>query len=352
MSLIYDTPTWDRLESLLARATALNTTKRAQFLDEVAEEEPHIAEELATLLSLTSPSSRFFRKLERKLFDKDEKEDTGAVLARFDPLIGVTLGGRYELQAVRGRGGMGTVYRAADIKTGDTIALKALSKRLSGERAGRKRFLREARTMEKLRHPNVCPVLDSGEAEDGTPFLVMPYFEGTTLSKRLRKGPLPLDDALDWLRQACDGLAAIHRARIVHRDLSPANLLRTPDDRVIILDFGLAKLANVTLGTRSRELGTLPYMAPEQLTEDRIDRRADVWAIAAIFYEMVSGVRPFMGDSISETHTAILEADPAPVSSVVEGIPGDIEAILMKCLSKDPRNRPRRVAELRAAAEG
>lgn len=200
--------------------------------------------------------------------------------------------------------------------------------------------------MEKLRHPNVCAVLDAGES-DGTPYLVMPYFEGTTLSKRLRGGAMPLEEAIDWLRQACAGLEAIHKAKIVHRDLSPANLLRTPDGRVIILDFGLAKLANVTLGTRSRELGTLPYMAPEQLKDPRVDRRADVWSIAAIFYEMVTGERAFGGGSIAEVHDAILDEDPEPLATVLPNFPRQLSDAVSQALDK---RRTRRLSSVRKLA--
>ncbi len=350
MAVAYDSPTWDRLEHLLARATALSASRRGEFLDELAREEPHVAEELATLLALSSPSSRFFRKLERTLFDQGEHEDTGAVLARFDPRIGTTLAGRYALETVRGRGGMGTVYRAKDLETDEPVAVKMLSKHFSADHAGRKRFVREARTMRKLRHPNVCRIFDAGEAEDGTPFLVMPYLEGTTLSRRLRAGPLPLEEAIDWLTQACDGLDAIHRARIVHRDLSPANLMRTMEGRVVILDFGLARLSNATLGTRSRELGTLPYMAPEQLTDAKIDRRADVWAMGAIFHEMVTGERAFGGTSIAEVHAAILEADPPPLRGVQPQIGERLSEMVCRALSKSRDRRPSRARELATAA--
>lgn len=339
MALIYDSGTWDRLEVLLARATALTGPKRAELLDEIAVEEPHLAEELASLLALTSPSSRFFRKLERTLYEHGDREDTGAVLARYDPLIGSTLAGRYALESVRGRGGMGTVYRARDGSLDLTVAVKVLSRRLSADPAGRKRFLREARTMAKLRHPNVCPVIDAGESEDGLPFLVMPYLEGTTLSKRLRAGPLPLEEAVDWLRQTCDGLGAIHRARLVHRDLSPSNLIRTSEGTIRILDFGLSRIANATLSTKSRALGTLPYMAPEQLTDEKVDFRADIWSLGAIFYEMVAGERPFTGASIPEIHTAILEVEPRPLIDVAPTVSLPLSDAIARALAKSPKDR-------------
>lgn len=350
MALRYDSPTWDRLEHLFARAVALSAPRRQSFLDELAVEEPHLSEELATLLQLSSPSSRFFRKLERKLFDKDGQEDTGGVLARFDPLVGTTLGERYRVEAVRGRGGMGTVYRAVDGDSGDVVAVKTLSSRFSSDREGRRRFMREARTMRTIRHPNVCRILDAGETGDATPFLVMPYLEGTILARRLRDGPLPIDEAIDWLTQVCDGLSAIHSAGIVHRDLSPTNMIRTPEDRVIILDFGLAKLAHATLGTRSRELGTLPYMAPEQLVDSKVDSRTDVWALAAIFYEMVTGERAFPGRSITEVRDAILERDPAPLRDVRPEIGDRLSGAVSRALRKQREERLVSVVELAAAA--
>lgn len=350
MSVRYDEGTWDRIERLLAQATVLPTGKREAFLDELARDRPEVAAELVSLLSLSPDSSRFFRKLERRLFKNDEEEDTGAVFARFDPLVGETIRGRYTLEEVRGRGGMGTVYRATDTDTGDRVAVKTLSERLCADRAGRRRFFREARTARKVQHPNVCPVLDAGEGEDGTLYLVMPLYEGVTLARRLRRGRLPLEEAVDWLEQACAGLAAIHAARIVHRDLAPSNLLRTPEGTVIVLDFGLARLANATLGTRSRELGTLPYMAPEQLADRKVDRRVDVWAMAVIFYEMVTGSRPFSGRSIAEVHDAILERQPPSLAELRPEVPEGLAAAVSRALAKLPGDRLSRIELLAKAA--
>ena len=144
---------------------------------------------------------------------------------------------------------------------------------LPNDDQARKRFFQEARAVAAVCHPNICGILDVGESADGLPFLVMPFYEGVTLQKRLRKGSLPPREALSWFRQACEGLQAVHKAKILHRDISPGNLLRTPQGTVMLLDFGLAKIADATLGTGTRKLGTLPYMSPEQVEGQKIDQR-------------------------------------------------------------------------------
>jgi hypothetical protein len=252
MPLRHDASTWARLQTLYSRARALSGSKRSAFLEEVSAGDPAMADELASLLEITAPSSRFFRRLERTLFHHSEEEDTGTVLARFDPLVGETLGDRYEIEGGRGRGGMGTVYRARDTVSGDAVALKVLSLPLRSDEQARARFIQESRAAAKVDHPNVCGILDVGEADERHPFLVMPFYEGMTLQKRLREGGLSLDEALDWFAQSCEGLQAVHEADIVHRDVSPGNLLRTTSGRVRVLDFGLARIADVTLETGNR----------------------------------------------------------------------------------------------------
>jgi serine/threonine protein kinase len=204
---------------------------------------------------------------------------------------------------------MGEVYRARDTRLDRAVAIKVLSSPSPGAPPGRlERFQREARAISRLSHPHICTLHDLGE-QDGVAFLVMEYLEGTTLAERLEEGPLPLDEALRFAVQIADALSVAHRERVIHRDLKPANVMLTRQG-VKLLDFGLAKLTQAD-GDAAREtttqsvhlteegtlLGTVAYMAPEQLEGSEADLRTDIFALGAILYEMATGRRPFVGKS-------------------------------------------------------
>src|SRR6266498_5350274 len=214
--------------------------------------------------------------------------------------------GRYEILSPLGAGGMGEVYRAKDSRLGRDVAIKVLPATLSQDPDRLKRFEQEARAAGVLNHPNITAVHDIGTA-DGAPYIVTELLEGETLRERLSTGPLPVRKAIDYAVQIVKGLAAAHEKGIVHRDLKPENLFLTKDGRVKILDFGLAKLThaeeggsqqtNLPTATAGTEpgvvLGTLGYMAPEQVRGRPADARSDIFSFGAILYEMLSGRRPF-----------------------------------------------------------
>jgi len=255
--------------------------------------------------------------------------------------------GHYEIVEPIGAGGMGEVYKATDTRLDRTVAVKILPEHLaeSGER--RQRFAREAKAISQLNHPNICTLHDVGNHE-GIDFLVMEYIEGETLAARLKKGALPLDKALEYAVQICAGLDAAHRAGIVHRDLKPANAMLTKAG-IKILDFGLAKLFDTEptselsdAPTRQKDLtreqaivGTLPYMAPEQLEGKSVDARGDIWALGAILYEMLTGVRPFRGETQASLISSIMNATPTPVSSTNRRTPPALDYVVSTCLAKD-----------------
>jgi tetratricopeptide (TPR) repeat protein len=246
-----------------------------------------------------------------------------------------------------GRGGMGVVYRAEDRQLGRTVALKFLPVELdSAGPEARERFLREARAASGLDHPRICTVFEIGESDDGRPFIAMAYCAGQTLADRIRQGPVPCDEARAIAIQIAEGLAAAHLAGVVHRDVKPANIMLTPGG-VKILDFGLAKLADVSHLTHTgATLGTPAYMSPEQATGGEVDARSDIWALGAILYEMLTGVRAFSGDNPTAIMFAILSHEVPPAAELRADAPDDLQRVIRRCLQKDPERRYRQIGEL------
>ena len=258
--------------------------------------------------------------------------------------------GPYEVVSMLGAGGMGEVYRATDTKLKRQVAVKIVPPSLAVDPGRLSRFQREAELLASLNHPHIAAVYGLEDA-DGIKALVMELVEGEDLAERIAQGPIPLDEALNVARQVADALEAAHSKGIVHRDLKPANVKITPTGTVKVLDFGLAKILaepEYDQNTRSAVtapavlIGTPAYMAPEQVQGRSIDRRVDVWAFGVLLYEMVTGERPFRGESVQERFAAVLTVDPdwAPVSPAVR-------ALLRACLERDPLKRLRDIADYR-----
>jgi serine/threonine protein kinase len=261
--------------------------------------------------------------------------------------------GPYEIVAALGAGGMGEVYRARDTRLQRMVAIKILSAHLSANDEARERFHREARTISSLNHPNICHLYDIGQ-QDGITYLVMEYLEGETLGDRLRKGPLPLDQALSTARQICQGLEKAHSSGVIHRDLKPSNIMLTKTGAKL-LDFGLAKPASVAVGassassatpTLSQQLtsegfvaGTFQYMSPEQVEGKELDVRSDLFSLGAVLYETVTGKRAFEGKTTASTIAAILASEPASISDFRPVSPPLLEHVVKACLKKDPAER-------------
>ncbi len=263
--------------------------------------------------------------------------------------------GPYEILGPLGAGGMGEVHRARDTRLDRTVAIKTLPADVSQDPDRRERLEREARAVAALSHPHICALYDIGE-HAGAVFLVMELLEGTTLAERLARGPMPLGEALACAMQIADGLDKAHRHGIVHRDLKPGNIMLTRGDRpgpphVKLLDFGLAKVAGDVASvhdaptamspvTREGEiLGTLNYMAPEQLEGRSIDARADIFAFGTILFEMLTGRRPFTGSSQAGVIGAILHAPAPAVAEHAPGTPRALAHLITTCLAKDPAHR-------------
>lgn len=259
--------------------------------------------------------------------------------------------GPYEILAPVGAGGMGEVYRACDTRLDRTVAVKILPSHLSENPEAKQRFDREARAISSLSHPNICHLYDVGQ-QDGTSYLVMEYLEGESLSGRLLRGALPLEQVLKYGAQIADALHKAHRCGVVHRDLKPGNVMLTATGAKL-LDFGLAKPSTVLSGaTLTAEavpstpmtqegtiVGTFQYMSPEQVEGKELDGRSDIFSLGAVLYEMVTGKRAFPGKSQFSVASAILEKEPEPISAVKPMTPRGLDHVVRKCLAKSTDDR-------------
>jgi CheY-like chemotaxis protein len=256
----------------------------------------------------------------------------------------------YRLSELVGRGGMGVVYRAEHVHLGRTVALKLLTPELSSQPGFRERFVREARVAASIHHPNVVTVYDAGEA-DGLLYLAMQYVEGSDLGALLERGPLDPAEALSILEQVGAGLDAAHAAGVVHRDVKPGNVL-IDAARCYLTDFGLTRrISSATALTQHDELvGTLDYVAPEQIAGERVDARTDVYSLGCVFFQMLSGAVPFPRPSRVATIYAHLQESPPPLAQLRTGLSDAIDAVIAKALAKRPQERFERCGELVAAA--
>jgi eukaryotic-like serine/threonine-protein kinase len=268
------------------------------------------------------------------------------------PLTPGTQLGPYEITAPLGAGGMGEVYRARDMRLDRTVAIKILPSQFSSDPVRRQRFEHEAKTISSLNHPHICVLHDIGH-QDGIDYLVMECVEGETLAKRLEKGPLPVEQVLKYGSQIADALDKAHRGGVVHRDLKPGNIMLTSSGAKL-LDFGLAKpstssLSVVTLTAAATQptpvtqegtiVGTFQYMSPEQIEGKELDGRSDIFSLGAVLYEMLTGKRAFEGKSQLSVASAILEKEPAPISTIKPLTPPGLDHAIRRSLAKDPDER-------------
>ncbi len=254
-------------------------------------------------------------------------------------LPGALVAGRYRIIALIGRGGMGEVYRATDLKLRQPVALKFLPAALAADRGLFERFLNEVRIARQVSHPNVCRVYDIGEFE-GQHYISMEYVDGEDLASLLRRiGRLPADKAIDIGRRLCAGLAAAHEKGVLHRDLKPANVMLDARGHVLITDFGLAGLAGQIQGADIRS-GTPAYMAPEQLSNREVTARSDIYSLGLVLYEMFTGRRPFEAGSVADLLEMQSNSAPAGPSTMVKDIDPAVERVILRCLDPNPAHRP------------
>jgi serine/threonine protein kinase/Tol biopolymer transport system component len=334
---------WERVRSLFRGALDMPSSERGSFLRAGSGGDEEVRQEVESLLEA-------YPRAEGFLSDPVIGADRGAPVAGLAP--GTRLG-RFEIVDSLGSGGMGEVYRGRDTRLDRPVAIKVLAADLAGEVRGGERLEREARLISMLTHPHVCTLYDVGAAQvDGSDvrFLVMELLDGETLAARLRRGPLPIAQALSVAIEIVEALVAAHGLGIVHRDLKPGNVVLTKSG-VKLLDFGLARLRprvpNDQQAASTREpltakgalVGTLPYMAPEQLRGEETDARADLFAFGAVLYETITGARAFAADSQAGLIAAILEHEPAPLTSRQPLAPPALERLVAACLAKNPDER-------------
>lgn len=257
------------------------------------------------------------------------------------------LSGRYRVQGIIGEGAMAEVFAAEDVRLGRDVALKMLKAQLSADLTLRRRFEQEARTAAKLSHPNVVGILDTGE-EQGLAYIVMERLPGTTLADELKDGPLPEERVREVAHQVLAALGAAHSLGIVHRDIKPANLLTGGGGGIKVADFGIATAINEAQALTATGLliGTPAYLAPERLAGAPASAQADLYSLAAVLYECLTGRKPFEGPGTIELMSAVMHQEPEPVARLRPGVDRTLAQVVERTLSKDPAGRPRSAEEM------
>jgi serine/threonine protein kinase/dipeptidyl aminopeptidase/acylaminoacyl peptidase len=345
---------WKKLDSLFHEALELEKEARAAHLAKVCGDDGQLREEAERLIAAHERDGSFidspiFAEPERLRDDNCNESPIGRRI------------GPYRVISELGRGGMGEVYRAQDTRLGREVAIKLLLAAFSADKDRLRRFEQEARAAGMLNHPNVLTIYDIG-AHDNAPYIVSELLTGETLRERVREGAAPLRRAVDYATQIARGLQAAHEKGIVHRDLKPENLFVTRDGRVKILDFGLAKLkpspaglppeieTNASTKTLSTfpgaVIGTVGYMAPEQVRAEEVDHRADIFAFGVILYEMLYGRRAFQGQSAVEVMNAILKEEPPEISELEREVPSALVRLVRHCLEKSREERFQSMADV------
>src|SRR5262249_27804355 len=340
---------WQQIGRIFTDALKLERDGRAAFVHEACGSDSELRRQVEALLSSQEQAGSFLEALPSKAAELTEPRTTvGSAHGESVDLFLGRVVSNYRLEERLAAGGMGVLYRATDLKLGRLVAVKVLSRHLALDETARARFLREARAASALDHPNVGAIYHV-EDQDRELFIVMALYRGETLKQRLEKGPLALPEALEVLRQVALGLEAAPRAGIIHREIKPANLLRTDEGTVKILDFGLAKLTSESQPTPMTQtgeaLGTISYMSPEQLRGHSVDARSDLWSFGVVAHELFAGITPFQADSSPATALRILSDEP-PALARIPGVPQWLAELVAQLLRKAPAERPQSASEV------
>jgi serine/threonine-protein kinase len=341
---------WQKIEEIFEAAAEREPQARSAFLDEMCDGDAELRQEVESLLAHQQPTGHLIPTLVQDAVNLlPQMSSVISNETRFIP--GTILAKRYRITGQLGKGGMGEVYRADDLKLGQPVALKFLPERLSKDATMLEHFHREVRTARKVSHPNVCRVFDIGET-GGQNFLSMEYIDGEDLSSLLRRiGRLPEDKATEIARQLCAGLAAAHEEGVLHRDLKPANIMIDGRGRARITDFGLAGLSDEFRGNEIRS-GTPAYMSPEQLAGKEVSIKSDIYSLGLLLYEVFTGRKAFPADTLDEIIRQRETSTPASISSLIKDVDPLFERVIGRCLEKDPDKRPASAAQVSAALPG
>ena len=335
---------YQQISEIYHAAQQVEPERRSDFLAQVCEGDEALLREVTKLLAGNEYASNFL--------------NTPAFVVAAEALAGEEAGsfigkrlGRFKILSLLGAGGMGEVYLAEDAQLGRHVALKLLPQEFTSHTDRLRRFEREARAASALNHPNIITIHDIGETE-GIHFIATEYIEGEMLRRRIARGRVPLGEAVDIALQVANALDIAHSAGIIHRDIKPENIMRRPDGYVKVLDFGLAKLtepeqapppATSQMDTpplpsetsAGMIVGTANYMSPEQARGLKVDRRSDLWSLGVTLYEMVVGLAPFTGQTMTDILVSIIDRQPRPLTQMMPDVPVELECIVMKALAKD-----------------
>ena len=329
-----------QVRRLFDAVVGLDADERTAYLDRACQDDPTLRQEVESLLQGFLRADEILHELEQPASPVREEADAvpDQMISRSVP--------HYQIVEKLGGGGMGVVYKARHRQLDRFAALKFLSPHLSADDEAKQRFIHEAQTASGLDHANICTIFDIGETDSGQLYIAMAYYEGETLKKKIRQGPLPVAEALDYAVQIAEGLSKAHAGGIVHRDVKPDNVMVTREGVVKLVDFGIAKMGDMSLTQTGRTMGTVAYMSPEQARGEEVDARADVWSLGVVLYEMMTGQRPFQGNYAQAVVFALLNEDPVPTSRLNPDLPPDVEHIVDKCLAKRQEDRYQTAAAL------
>ena len=323
---------WTRVEEILSAALDREPGERAAFIDSACCGDEVLRREVGSLLDAHGRPGALDRLA-------PHVTPLAARLHVNEPEPGGLIG-PYRLRERIGGGGMGIVYHALDTRDDRSVALKLMQPRFTEDATAVKRFRLEASMVARIDHPNICAVHEVSETADGRLYLAMPLYQGETLRQRLGHGPLPVHDAIGIAVQVARGLSKAHEHGIIHRDIKPSNIFVSTEGTVTLLDFGIAKLAGVTLtGSLAGPLGTIAYMSPEQLRGDPLDRRTDLWSLGVVLHEMLAGHRPFGRGAVGVVVNAIVHAEPSPLSEHRPDLPIGLDQVVRRALTKPPHAR-------------
>ena len=332
---------WERIQEWFDRLANLPLERRRQELDRIGASDPELRREVEALLGSDDHAGDFI------------KQAVGAASSQGDSLsegrrdrVGQTIS-HYRIEERLGGGGMGVVYRAQDLRLDRSVALKFLPPATDDDDERIKRLILEARAASALDHPNICTIHQIDRTDDGHWFIVMAYYNGETLKKRIEREPVSISEALDFGTQIMCGLVKAHKEGIVHRDLKPANLMVTKEGVLKIVDFGLAQLREQTkLTAPGTRLGTPAYMSPEQAQGQSLDHRTDIWSLGVVLYEMLAGRPPFKGEYELAVIYSIVNEEPPLLEQLRPDAPTGLLRAVKKALSKSPTDRYQQVEEL------